>query len=144
LATLKRSDSWSKSTQAIRIATIVRFPNLPRISLSPPCYRQCQLLPCEAWSGSFPTPTSYQLVHGILKQYFKEIAENVIKVEDIINVIDNRRKLHKVTKSKSVFPTDDSLLKMLYLAMVDITRKWTGLGASSTHKCRFFAERMPG
>lgn len=24
------------------------------------------------------------------------------------------------------FPTDDSLLKMLYLAMVDITTKWTG------------------
>ena len=24
------------------------------------------------------------------------------------------------------FPTDDSLLKMLYLAMMDITRKWTG------------------
>ena len=27
------------------------------------------------------------------------------------------RQLRKVTKSKSVFPTDDSLLKMLYLAM---------------------------
>lgn len=33
---------------------------------------------------------------------------------------------HKVTKAKSVFPTDDSLLKMLYFAMVDITKKWTG------------------
>ena len=36
------------------------------------------------------------------------------------------RQLRKVTKSKSVFPTDDSLLKMLYLAMIDITAKWTG------------------
>jgi transposase-like protein len=36
------------------------------------------------------------------------------------------RQLRKVTKSKSVFPTDDSLLKMLYLAMMDITKKWTG------------------
>jgi len=24
------------------------------------------------------------------------------------------------------FPTDDSLFKMLYLAMIDITKKWTG------------------
>ena len=32
----------------------------------------------------------------------------------------------QVTKSKSVFPTDDSLFKMLYLAMTDITKKWTG------------------
>ncbi len=36
------------------------------------------------------------------------------------------RQLRKVTKSKAVFPTDDSLLKMLYLAMTDITDKWTG------------------
>ena len=35
------------------------------------------------------------------------------------------RQLRKVTKAKSVFPTDDSLLKMLYLAMTDITKKWT-------------------
>lgn len=27
---------------------------------------------------------------------------------------------------EAVFPTDDSLLKMLYLAMMDITKKWTG------------------
>ena len=25
-----------------------------------------------------------------------------------------------------VFPSDDSLLKMLYLAAMDITKKWTG------------------
>ena len=27
---------------------------------------------------------------------------------------------------KTVFPTDDSLFKMLYLVMIDITKKWTG------------------
>ena len=32
--------------------------------------------------------------------------------------------LRKVTKSKSVFSTDDSLMKMLYLAMRDLTKKW--------------------
>jgi transposase-like protein len=43
------------------------------------------------------------------------------------NVIEGfNRRLRKVTKFKSVFPTDDSLLKMLYLAMMDITKKWTG------------------
>ncbi|OWZ83687.1 hypothetical protein CDO51_06970 [Natranaerobius trueperi] len=35
------------------------------------------------------------------------------------------RQLRKVTKSKSIFPTDESLLKMLYLAIMDITKKWT-------------------
>lgn len=41
------------------------------------------------------------------------------------------RQLRKVAKSKPVFPTDDSLFKMLYLAMIDITTKWTGM--SLTH-----------
>lgn len=42
------------------------------------------------------------------------------------NAIESfNRQLRKVTKSKSMFPTDDSLLKMLYLAMIDITKKWT-------------------
>ena len=36
------------------------------------------------------------------------------------------RQLRKVTKAKSLFPTNDSLLKILYLAMRDITKKRTG------------------
>ena len=45
----------------------------------------------------------------------------------ITNAIEGfNRQLRNVTKSKSVFPTDDSLLKMLYLAMMDIINKWTG------------------
>ena len=55
--------------------------------------------------------------------------------------------LQKVTKSKSVFPTDDSLLKMLYLAMMDITKKWTGRrqdwSVIHAQMAIFFAGRMP-
>ena len=57
------------------------------------------------------------------------------------------RQLQKVTKSKSVFPTDDSLLKMLYLVMMDITKKWTGRRQdwSMIHAqmAAYFADRMP-
>ncbi len=35
------------------------------------------------------------------------------------------RQLRKVTKTKAVFPTDDSLKKTLYLSTKDIMRKWT-------------------
>jgi transposase-like protein len=42
-------------------------------------------------------------------------------------MIENyHRQLRKVTKGKSIFPTDDALLKMLYLATQDVMRKWTG------------------
>ena len=36
------------------------------------------------------------------------------------------RQLRKVTKMRTVFPTDDSLFKLLFLAMRDITAKWYG------------------
>ena len=57
------------------------------------------------------------------------------------------RQLLKVTKNKSVFPTDDSLLTMLYLAMIDITKKWTGKrkdwGQIHSQLEIFFADRLP-
>ena len=58
------------------------------------------------------------------------------------------RQLRKVTRAKSVFPADDSLLKMLYLAMMDIRKKWTGRRQDwSLIHARMaicFAGRMPG
>ncbi len=33
-------------------------------------------------------------------------------------------RLSKVTKSRGVFPTEDSLFKLLYLAIQDITKSW--------------------
>ena len=35
------------------------------------------------------------------------------------------RQLRKVTKTKTVFPNDDAVLKAMYLATTDITQKWT-------------------
>ncbi len=47
------------------------------------------------------------------------------KVEDIlIACTDNLTGFSEAIAA--VFPTDDSLFKMLYLAMLDITKKWTG------------------
>ena len=35
------------------------------------------------------------------------------------------RQLRKVTKNRGVFPDDQSVLKLLYLAPQDIVKKWT-------------------
>ena len=52
-----------------------------------------------------------------------------------------------MTKSKAVFPTDDSLFKMLYLAMLDITKKWTGRRQDwpviHARLAVYYADRMP-
>ena len=61
-----------------------------------------------------------------LSTYFK-YPEAVRRLIYTTNTMEGfNRQLRKVTKSKTVFPSDDSLLKMLYLAMIDITKKWTG------------------
>ena len=76
---------------------------------------------------------------------FSAAIEAVFPKTEIQNCIIHQ--LRKVTKSKSVFPTDDSLLKMLYLAMMDITKKWTGRrqdwSVIHAQLAVFFADRMP-
>lgn len=61
-----------------------------------------------------------------LSTYFK-FPQELRRLIYTTNAIEGfNRQLRKVTKAKSVFPTDESLFKMLYLAMMDITKKWTG------------------
>ncbi len=80
-------------------------------------------------------------------KYFKypEAVRTLIYTTNAIEGFN--RQLRKVTKSKSVFPTDDNLLKMLYLAMIDITKKWTGKrkdwGQIHSQLEIFFADRLP-
>jgi putative transposase len=56
-----------------------------------------------------------------------KVPQEIRRLIDTTDAIEGfNRQLRKVTRAKSVFPTDDSLLKMLYPAMMDITKKWTG------------------
>ena len=81
----------------------------------------------DKWRSKYPKiAVSWRTNWANLSTYFK-YPEEVRKLIYTTNAIEGfNRQLRKVTKSKSVFPTDDSLLKMLYLAMIDITKKWTG------------------
>ena len=60
-----------------------------------------------------------------LSTYFKFIQELKRLIYTTNTIEGFNRQLKKVTKAKSVFPTNDSLFKMLYLAMKNITKKWT-------------------
>ena len=81
----------------------------------------------EKWDKKYAYITkSWRENWANLSTYFKYPYE-IRKLIYTTNAIEGfNRQLRKVTKAKSVFPTDDSLLKMLYLAMMDITKKWTG------------------
>jgi len=70
----------------------------------------------ESWSKNWANLTTYF-------QYPQEVRKIIYTTNQIENL---NRAFRKVTKSKAVFPNDESLMKMLYLAMMDITAKWTG------------------
>ena len=91
----------------------------------------------QSWRENWPN----------LSTYFK-YPQEVRRLIYTTNAIEGfNRQLRKVTKSKSVFPTDDSLLKMLYLAMMDITKKWTGRrqdwSVIHAQLAVYFGDRMP-
>ena len=102
----------------------------------------------EKWSSKYlKIAISWRANWANLSTHFKypEAVRTLIYTTNTIEGFN--RQLRKVTKSKSVFPTDDSLLKMLYLAMIDITKKWTGKrkdwGQIHSQLEIFFADRLP-
>ena len=61
-----------------------------------------------------------------LTTYFK-YDQSIRKLIYTTNHIENfNHQLRKFTKTKTSYPTDDSLLKSIYLSMKEITKKWTG------------------
>lgn len=102
----------------------------------------------ERWDKKYPKISqSWRANWANLSTYFK-YPQEVRQLIYTTNAIEGfNRQLRKVTKAKSVFPTDDSLLKMLYLAMMDIAKKWTGRRQDWSviyfQMAVFFAERMP-
>ncbi len=102
----------------------------------------------ERWDKKYPKISqSWRDNWANLSTYFK-YPQELRRLIYTTNTIEGfNRQLRKVTKSKSVFPTDDSLLKMLYLAMKDITKKWTGRrqdwGVIYAQMAIFFGDRIP-
>ena len=102
----------------------------------------------QKWDSKYPKISASWKSHWPeLSTYFK-YPQSVRTLIYTTNSIENfNRQLRKVTKNKTVFPNDDNLLKMLYLAQVDITRKWTGRrrdwGEIHSQLEIYFADRLP-
>lgn len=80
----------------------------------------------EKWGKQYPVViNSWKNNWETLSTYFK-YSEPIRKMIYTTNIIENvHRQMRKVTKNRSIFPTDDSLFKLLYLVSKDISKKWT-------------------
>jgi transposase-like protein len=80
----------------------------------------------EKWGKKYPVVIkSWQQNWQKLSTYFK-YTEDIKRIIYTTNTIEGfHRQVRKVTKNKSVFPSDDALLKLVYLAYKNISKKWT-------------------
>ena len=80
----------------------------------------------EKWRKKYPVVIkSWEDNWHKLSTYFK-YTEDIRRIIYTTNTIEGfHRQVRKVTKNKGVFPSDDALLKLVYLAYRNISKKWT-------------------
>lgn len=78
------------------------------------------------WGKEYPYAfKSWESNWDVLSPFYK-FPEQIRKIIYTTNIIEGlNRQFRKVTKTKSVFPSDTSLEKMLYLASMNVIKKWT-------------------
>ena len=80
----------------------------------------------EKWGKEYPYAfRSWENNWDVISPFFKYPPE-IRKIMYTTNIIEGlHRQFRKVTKTKSVFPSDGALEKMLYLASINVMKKWT-------------------
>ncbi|SHF42624.1 Transposase, Mutator family, partial [Caloramator proteoclasticus DSM 10124] len=78
------------------------------------------------WQGQYPYAIkSWENNWDVLSPFYK-FPNEIRKIMYTTNIIEGfHRQLRKVTKSKTIFPSDESLEKMLYLVSMNVVKKWT-------------------
>ena len=80
----------------------------------------------EKWGKKYPYAISNWENNWEDVSSFFQFSEDIRRIMYTTNIIEGvNRQYRKVTKTKSVFPSDTSLEKMLYLASKNIVKKWT-------------------
>ena len=80
----------------------------------------------EKWGKQYPFAIrSWENNWDVLSPFFK-FPEEIRKIVYTTNIIEGlHRQFRKVTKSKTMFPSDHALEKVLYLASLNVMKKWT-------------------
>jgi putative transposase len=100
------------------------------------------------WDGKYPSISKSWRAHWPELITFLKYPEEIRKAIYTTNAIESlNRSLRKISKNRGVFPNTDSLLKLYYLALERIAKKWTmPIGNWCEALNRFgieFGERMP-
>ncbi len=80
----------------------------------------------EKWGGLYPVVIkSWRDKWENLSHYFQYTAA-IRRIIYTTNIVEGyHRQVRKVTKTKGVFPNDDAVFKLVWLAYRNIKKKWT-------------------
>ena len=80
----------------------------------------------EKWGKKYPYAISNWENNWEDVSSFFQFSNDIRRIMYTTNIIEGlNRQYRKVTKTKSVFPSDSALEKMLYLASENVVKKWT-------------------
>ena len=103
----------------------------------------------EKWDESYPSISKSWLNHWENITPFFSYPAEIRRAIYTTNAIESvNMSLRKVIKSKRVFPSDDAALKQLYLALKNISKKWTmpirNWGDAMNRFIIMFGDRLEG
>jgi putative transposase len=80
----------------------------------------------EQWDGRYPTVSQLWRNHWDRVTPFFAFPKDIRRAIYTTNAIESlNRSLRKTLKTKGAFPNDESILKVMYLALERISKKWT-------------------
>ncbi len=80
----------------------------------------------EKWGRKYPYAVSNWENNWEGVSSFFQFSDDIRRIMYTTNIIERlNRQYRKVTKTKSIFPSDTALEKMLYLASRNVIKKWT-------------------
>jgi len=102
----------------------------------------------QKWDDKYPMISKTWRTHWQNVIPFFDYPTDIRKAIYTTNAIESlNRSLRKVTKTKGAFPTEASVMKIFYLALANISKKWTmpiRCWNSAIHQFAIkFADRMP-
>jgi len=101
----------------------------------------------EKWDKKYPAILRSWDAHWAELTTFFNYPEEIRRVIYTTNAVEAyHRMVRKFTKTKAIFPTDDSIKKVIFLSTREITKKWTmpvrDWGMVHSQFSIFFADRL--
>ena len=102
----------------------------------------------EKWSSKYPNSMKRWIENWDVVVPIFKFSKDVRKIIYTTNAIENLNSCYrKLNRQRSVFPSDQALLKALYLATFEATKKWTqpihNWGQAYGEMCIMYEDRLP-